>query len=108
MAWAISITVDGWSEIRDQLESWDRDALIAAICDDKFEMVHDKANEHHAQRAALAERQRLESVPHDCLVDRAYALIEQNGTCDNGGFGFWIDREGFHKVHLPDDDENDD
>ena len=107
MAWAISITVDGWSEIRDQLESWDRDALIAAICDDKFEMVHDKANEHHAQRAALAERQRLESFPHDCLVDRAYELIEQNNTCDNGGFAYWIDREGFHKVHLPDESEDD-
>ncbi len=67
MAWSISITVDGWSEIRDQLETWERDALIAAITDDKFEMVLHKATEHHAQCAALAERIRLESVPHDIL-----------------------------------------
>ena len=105
MAWSISISADGWSEIRDQLELWNRDALIAAITDDKFEMVLDKANESHAQRAAHAERNRLESVPHDCLVDRACELIEQNDTCDNGGWAYWIDKEGFHKVHLT--DEND-
>ena len=50
MAWSISITAEGWSEIRDQLGKWDRDVLIAAITDDKFEMVHDNANEHHAGR----------------------------------------------------------
>lgn len=105
MAWSISISADGWSEIHDQLETWDRDALIAAITDDKFEMVNDKANEHHAHRAAHAERNRLESVPHDILVDRAYELIEANDTCDNGGWAFWIDREGCHKVYLPDTDE---
>ena len=105
MAWSISITADGWSEIRDQLETWERHALIAAITDDKFEMVNDKANEHHAGRAATAERNRLESIPHDILVDRAYELIEANDTCDNGGWAYWIDREGYHKVYLPDADE---
>lgn len=105
MAWSISITDKGWSEIRDQLEVWDREQLIAAIADDKFESVYDKAGEHHAKRAADAERERLSNVPHDVLVDRAYELIEQNDTCDNGGWAYWIDREGYHKVHLPDDDD---
>jgi hypothetical protein len=54
----------------------------------------------HAERAANAERERLADLPHDILADRAFELIEQNGTCDNGGFAYWIDREGFHKVHL--------
>ena len=103
MAWSISITSAGWAEIRDELETWDREALIAGITDDKFEMVHEKAGEHHASRAAEAERKRLANIPHDLLVDRAFELIEQNDTCDNGGWAYWIDREGFHKVHLTDE-----
>lgn len=102
MAWAISITAEGWQEIRDKLETWDREALIAAICDDKVEMVLKKGGQHHAERAAAAERKRLENVPHDVLVDRAFELVEQNDTCENGGYGYWIDREGYHKVWLQD------
>jgi hypothetical protein len=109
MAWSISITADGWTEIREQLETWDKENLIAAICDDKFEAVNDKADENHAKRAADAERERIIDMPHDILVDRAIELIEQNDTCDNGGWGYWIDREGFHKVHLSDEvDDHDD
>ena len=56
MAWEISITADGWQEIRQQLEQWEKDDLISAICDDKFEMVYEKAGAKHAQRAFDAER----------------------------------------------------
>ena len=105
MAWSISITAEGWQDIRDKLEKWDREPLVAAICDDKFEMVLEKGGQHHAERAAAAERARLTDLPHDRLVERAFKLIEQNDTCDNGGWAYWIDREGFHKVHLADNDE---
>lgn len=97
MAWEISITAEGWQQIRDKLDDWDRAALIAAITDDTFEQV---AGQYHAQRAADAERKRLEDLPHDVLADRAYELIEQNNLCDAGGFGYWVDREGYHKVWL--------
>jgi len=100
MAWEISITAEGWQQIRDKLDDWDRAALIAAITDDTFERVGQVAGQHHAQRAADAERKRLDDLPHDVLADRAFELIEANNTCDNGGFGYWIDREGFHKVWL--------
>ncbi len=102
MAWEISISAEGWSEIREQLETWPIESLISAICDDKFEAVYQKAGQHHATRAADAERKRIEGLPHDWLVDRAYDLVEQNNTCDNGGWAYWIDREGYHKVTLPD------
>ena len=92
MAWEISISAEGWAEVREQLETWGRDDLIAAITDDKFEAVFQKADQHHAERAANAERGRLEKLPHDILVDRAFELIEENGTCDNGGWAFWIGR----------------
>ncbi len=100
MAWEISISAEGWSEIREKLDDWEREDLIAAITDDKFEAVYEKAGMEHAKLAAEAERKRIENQPHDVLAGRAFELIEQNGTCDNGGFGYWIDREGFHKVWL--------
>jgi hypothetical protein len=100
MAWAISITAEGWQEIRDELERWGRRRLIAAITDDKFERVLEKGGQKHAERAAAAERKRLKTVPHDVLVDRAFELVEATDTCENGGYGYWIDREGFHKVWL--------
>lgn len=101
MAWSINITAEGWAEIRDALDDWSREQLIAAITDDKFEAVYSKADQHHAQRAADAERKRIANLPLDILADRAFELIEANGTCDNGGFAYWIDREGYHKVTLP-------
>lgn len=100
MAWEICISTDGWTELREKLDSWSRNELIVAITDDTFEMVLEKAGQFQAKRAAAAERNRLACLPHDVLVDRAYELIEQNNTSDNGGFGFWIDREGCHKVWL--------
>jgi hypothetical protein len=100
MAWSISITAEGWQEIRGKLERWGRRRLIAAIADDKFELVLEKGGLKHAERAAKAERKRLKALPHDVLVDRAFELVEQTDTCDNGGYGYWVDREGFHKVWL--------
>lgn len=100
MAWEICISAEGWVELREAMESWDRDSLIEAITDDKFEAVYKKADHQHAERAANAERKRLQRLPHDLLVDRAFELIEQNNTCDNGGWAYWIDREGYHRVEL--------
>lgn len=100
MACEISITAEGWQEIRDKLDGWSREHLIDALADDKFEAVYEKAGLEHANRAADAERQRLADLPHDILADRAFELIEANNTCDNGGWAYWIDREGYHKVHL--------
>lgn len=100
MAWSISISSEGWTEIREKLDSWSHEELLTAITDDKFELVLEKADQHHAERAAAAERNRLAELPHDVLADRAYELIEQNNLCDNGGWAYWIDREGYHKVHL--------
>ena len=102
MAWSISITVEGWQEIYDKLERRDGETLIDAICDDVFEMVLANSDLEHAEHAATAERERLEDLTHDVLVDRAFELVEQNNTCENGGYGYWIDREGYHRVWLSD------
>ena len=62
MAWEISIGAEGWQEIRQELERWAVEDLIAAICDDKFEAVYEKAGQEHAERAFDAEKQRLGEV----------------------------------------------
>jgi hypothetical protein len=100
MAWEISISSEGWAEIRDKLEGWSRNQLIDAIADDKFELVYANAALEHAELAANAERKRLANLPIDVLADRAFELIETNNTCDNGGWNYWVDREGYHKVSL--------
>ncbi|HQZ67279.1 MAG TPA: hypothetical protein PLY87_19450 [Planctomycetaceae bacterium] len=100
MAWEISITADGWQEIREKLDNRGRASLIAAITDDTFERVEKLDGQLAAKKAKSAERKRIKDLPHDVLADRAYELIEQTNTCDNGGFGYWIDREGYHKVWL--------
>ena len=87
MAWSISITAEGWQEIRQQLEKWDKDDLIEAICDDKFELIYEKAGHEHAQRAFDAEKRRLESLPHDILVDRAFELVEHAHVQHTVGLG---------------------
>ena len=104
MAWAISVSDTGWQEILEELATWSKKRLIDAIADDKFEAVLAKAGHQHAESAASAERRRLKRLPHDVLVDRAFELVEQNDTCNNGGWAYWVDRKGFHKVHLPDGD----
>lgn len=104
MAWGISISVRGWEDIRETLDKWGRRRLLNAICDDRFEKVLEYADLKEAERAAAAERKRLANLPHDWLVDRAFALIEQNNTCENGGYGYWIDREGYHQVWMSDTD----
>lgn len=100
MAWEISISAEGWQDIRSKLDGWSRNQLIDAIADDKFQLVYAKAGLEHAELAANAERKRLANLPIDVLADCAFELIETNNTCDNGGWYYWVDREGYHKVSL--------
>ena len=100
MAWEISISPEGWQEIYVELQKRNSQQLVEAIIDDKFELVFEKAGDQHATLAANAERNRISSLPIDILVDRAFELIQRNNTCDNGGFAYWIDRDGHHRVCL--------
>ncbi len=102
MAWEISITNDGWSEIRIELDKWAKKRLIQAISDNEFERIE---HEEHADINYIQERIKpftanLKRLYKDTLQDIAFGLIEENNTCDNGGFNYWIDREGYHKVTL--------
>lgn len=106
MAWEISITAEGWTLLRDILHTWKRSSLMQAILDDRFEQVEQRGgSDVHAARAALALYRRIRLAPQDALADRAFELLEENNTCSNGGYEYWIDREGYHTVDLPEDDQ---
>ena len=99
MAWEISHSVEAWDNARRNLGEWDRERLILAITDDAFEAAEQREDGDPMQ-AADSVRELIGELPHDLLVDRAVELIEEHRTCDNGGFSFWIDREGFHTVSV--------
>ena len=101
MAWAISISSEGWEKIRAKLETWDREALIEAINDDTFERVLEEGgSEAEASKASKTQYDDIKHFGHDTLVDCAFELVEQTNTCDNGGWWYWVDREGYHKVYI--------
>jgi hypothetical protein len=112
MSWEISISPEGWEEIRDALndpEKWPTWKLVAAISDDFYGTLegfsHPALSRVFKDEMFASVKDMLIHLTHDVLSDMAFELVEQNNTCDNGGNGFWIDREGYHKVYLPDSRE---
>ena len=99
MSWEISITQEGWQNIQNELNNWSREMLVNAISDDYFEMKEHTENEPSAKEMEWF-NSNLKSLPFDILVDRAFELIQENNTCDNGGFNYWVDREGYHTVKI--------
>jgi hypothetical protein len=104
MAWSISITAEGWSEIYEACHDLDKRQLINAITDDYFEALEKQGFDYNeCNKRTLKLRYKLETyAAQECLADKAYELIEKNDTCDNGGYRYWIDREGYHAVYLTD------
>ena len=45
-------------------------------------------------------RNKVFKQSRDILEDKAFSCIEENDSCDNGGFYYWIDPEGYHKVDI--------
>lgn len=104
MAWEISITSEGWRDIYNACRREDKEKLARAIVTDEScepewqDLLH---RDYKVWDLRYTERQaELMELPHDVLADMAYDLIETNNTCDNGGFAFWIDREGYEKIYL--------
>jgi hypothetical protein len=87
MSWEISITAEGWADIREELDTWSRTELIEAITDDTLERVYSASGSiEHGERAKAAHAERIGGLGHETLADLAFGLIERNNTCDNGGW----------------------
>lgn len=80
MAWSISIADEGWIKIREALKVMSFESLCEAVGD------------HND----FCEGER------DILEDQAFDCIHKVDTCDNGGFNYWIDQEGYNKVYIED------
>lgn len=103
MAWEISITDEGLGEIYEALERMSSEALAKALADYNYERFHGTfgvpANPHHIGKW---DWKKLACLPHDILVEACFDCIGEVNTCDNGGYAYWIDPEGYHKVTLSD------
>lgn len=104
MAWDISITAEGWNDIYNACHELDKDRLINAIADNYFEKLEEQGFAYNeSNKRALKLRYKLDQYcAQDTLADTAYSLIKSNNTCDNGGYAYWIDKKGYHKVYLTD------
>lgn len=102
MSWEISISPEGWEEIKEELEKQHSLFLAKALaeteCQRKFgatitpdeilpfeKLYHQLVNFYINQ-------------PKDILVDKVFEEVEKTNTCDNGGFNYWIDPAGIYKI----------
>jgi len=88
MAWSISISAEGWEDIREALHKQGKRWLFQAV------------NEAKEQRNEPTLQGLFYTLAQETLADCAYELIEQTNTCDNGGFKYWIDPKGYYKVTI--------
>ena len=104
MAWEISHAPEVWDDLRAELETWDKDALIKALADDKWLLYALETTLPESLINMLIEAyvSDLEILFHDSLVDAVIERIQQTNTTENGGNWFWIDRKGLNRVHVPD------
>jgi len=101
MSWEISISGDGWGEIYEKCHRMRLAAMAKAIGDYNYEIFHGtwdkKGNPHH--KGAWNWR-KLMKYGRECLGNMIYDCIVETNTCDNGGYKYWIDPNGYHKVVL--------
>ena len=101
MAWEISMSAEGWDNVRRNLHGMDKDSLTIALTDDLFEDLEQRGVELSDIELAIAHKtSELKSLPIDILAEAAMDLVRQHNTCDNGGFRVWIDRQGYQTVPV--------
>lgn len=89
MAWSICITDEGWQAIREACHQKPKHWLFDAI---------NAFNAHHGKPRLSRNVLRLCSV--EGLAELAFSCIEETNTCDNGGYKYWIDPQGYYKVPI--------
>jgi hypothetical protein len=115
MSWEISITAEGWAEIIANLETWNIEELIEAYAtaqayrpvgylDENRNFIDSDTTPEYIDEVYDRIKDKLTQYPpsHDSLVYSVYDCIQDTKTCDNGGYGYWVDQEGDFKVYLTD------
>jgi len=101
MVWSIDITNDGWNDIYEALSDLTEHQLIEAITDDYLEKnIYKGFKQQFINRYFKLAYELYKFASFESLVDKAYNLVEENDSMDNGGFKFWIDKEGYHRYEF--------
>ena len=102
MAWEICISAEGWQEIEDTLQQWTtKDLAVALACDDaeafddQFNPSLERLEQYEGYQTSF-----YRELAHETLAREALERIMKHNTCDNGGNGYYIDRDGYHRVYV--------
>lgn len=117
MSWEISHSVEAWKAFLRGLEAQSKEWLAEACATCTADAAEKTDNE--AESEAFDNDEEFESdfdwqymykreladlmqFEHDTLVDLAYRWCEENHTCSNGGFDFYVDEGGYYSICLAD------
>ncbi len=98
MAWEISMSQQGWSNVYENICDTDKQDLIGALIDDKIEQAEHDEDFTFSPEAEEKYSQELEQLTQDVLADMVYEMCQKHNTCENGGFEVYLDREGHHTI----------
>ena len=117
MSWEISHGPEAWTEFLSGLEAQPKKWLAEACATCAADAAEKADNE--AEREAFDNDENFESdfdwqdvykreladlmqYAESDLIDLAYRWCEENNTCSNGGFDFYIDEKGYYSICLAD------
>lgn len=104
MAMEISISPEGWEDIRDTLEvAWSKEQLVEAVTEAMLLEADDELEEGMSPQEmdAFSEKtkQDISNWSHDMLVEEAYSFVEKNMTASNDMSEYYIDKNGGFTVN---------
>lgn len=94
MAWEWSHTPEAYANARRNLGRLDDDLRVIWA---EWEAYDGNDFDDSVYPDALA---RAEDIPHDVLADRIWEQMEEQATCDNGGWRAWACPFGCHTVSF--------
>lgn len=104
MTWSISISPEGWEDIRkkveEQTDSFLRRALADAKCQRRFGATFASTLNLDYDDHFIKLMESYRELPHDVLVNAVMEEVVKTNTCDSGGFNYWIDRLGCYIIKL--------
>lgn len=108
MSWEISHTADAWENVRERLslKKWIAPMRRALTIDDVAKWKTDDDDPRYEAKVIREGHAKYKAYSHQQLVEETMARIEDHRTCSNGGFEFYLDREGWYSVSCDDLPEN--
>jgi len=102
MAWEISISQEGWADIQYSLENRvSKEFLAQALADYNYEMFHGpNGGKGNARHKGFWNWKKLMVETRSTLERDCYKCIKEVNTCDNGGWAYWIDPEGYNRLEA--------